>query len=516
MKQTTLAVMIITVLSKVLGFVREMVLSYVYGASDITDAYLISQTIPTVIFSFISAGIATGFVPMYSRVLSEHGKPKADRYTSNLSNALFLFAAIIVIFVLLFTRVIVRLFASGFTGETLSLAVNLTRISVFGVCFTGFVNIFAGYLRLHGSFVVPALIGFPMNLVVILSLFVSARTSLYVLGVGSVVATAAQFLLCIPFLRKVGYSHKRILDFQNKYMKEMFFIALPVIMGTAVNEINVLVNRTLASRIIEGGISALNYANRLNGFVQGIFVVSVTTVLYPIISKMAAEGKMRSLKAYLGEAISMVNLLVIPATVGAMIFAREIVILLFGRGAFTPEAASMTGSALFYYSIGMIAFGLRDVLTRAFYSLQDTRTPMINATIAVVINIVLNIVLSRFLGIGGLALATSVSGIISAVLMFVTLREKIGPFGVKEIAKSFVKIACASLFMGVFAYTSFSVLSRFMSQNMALVVAIGVGALTYGIVVLFMKIPEVDRTVEAVKRRIQRRGKVRRDRESDF
>ncbi len=515
MKQTTLAVMIITVLSKVLGFVREMVLSYVYGASDITDAYLISQTIPTVIFSFISASITTGFVPMYSRVLSKHGKPKADRYTSNLSNTLVLFAAIIVIFVLLFTRPIVRLFASGFTGETLSLAVNLTRISVFGVYFTGLVNIFSGYLRLHGNFAVPALLGFPLNFVTVLSIFISARTSACLLAVGSLAATASQLVLCIPFLRRSGYSHRILLDFQDQYMKEIALIALPVIAGTAVNEVNILVDRTLASRIVVGGISALNYANRLHGFVQGIFVVSVTTVLYPMISKMAAEGKMRSLKAYLGEAISMVNLLVIPATVGAMIFAREIVILLFGRGAFTPEAASMTGSALFYYSIGMIAFGLRDVLTRAFYSLQDTRTPMINATIAVVINIVLNIVLSRFLGIGGLALATSVSGIISAVLMFVTLREKIGPFGVKEIAKSFVKIACASLFMGVLAYTSFSVLSRFMSQNMALVVAIGVGALTYGIVVLFMKIPEVDRTAQAVKRRIQGRGKARRDRESD-
>jgi putative peptidoglycan lipid II flippase len=192
-------------------------------------------------------------------------------------------------------------------------------------------------------------------------------------------------------------------------MKEMILIALPVILGTAVNEINVLVDRTLASRITVGGISALNYAKRLNGFVQGLFVVSVTTVLYPMISKMAAEGNMKRLKAYLAEAVSMVNLLVIPATVGAMIFAREIVALLFGRGAFTIEAVAMTSSALFYYSIGMTAFGLKNVLTRGFYSLQDTRTPMINASIAVITNIVLNIILSRFLGIGGLALATSIS-----------------------------------------------------------------------------------------------------------
>ncbi len=137
MKQTTLAVMIITVLSKVLGFVREMVLSYVYGASSLTDAYLISQTIPTVIFSFVSAGIATSFIPMYSRVLSERGKLEADKYTGNLSNAMLLFSGIVVVSVLVFTQPVIKLFASGFTGETLEIAVKLTRISVFGVCFTG-------------------------------------------------------------------------------------------------------------------------------------------------------------------------------------------------------------------------------------------------------------------------------------------------------------------------------------------------------------------------------------------
>ena len=144
MKRTTLAVMVITVFSKLVGFIREMVLSYVYGASGLTDAYLIAQTIPAVIFSFVSSGIATGFVPMYSRIVGERGKLEADRYTCNLSNALMLLAAIIVVFVLALTQPVVKLFASGFTGETLSLTVKLTRISIFAVFFTGLVNVFPG------------------------------------------------------------------------------------------------------------------------------------------------------------------------------------------------------------------------------------------------------------------------------------------------------------------------------------------------------------------------------------
>ena len=512
MKKTAFVLMVITIVSKIVGFGREIVLSYVYGASAITDAYLISQTIPAVIFSFISAGIATGFIPLYSRILNEQGQIEANRYTNNLSNALLLLSSVIVVFVLLFTQPIVKIFASGFSGETLELAIRFTRISVFGVYFTALLNIFAGFLRLHENYIIPALVGLPMNLVIIASLFISTKTNIYVIAVGSVVATASQLLLLIPFVRKTGYRYQPILNLRDEYIKMMVYIALPVVAGQSVNQINVLVDRILASGIAVGGISALNYANRLNGFVQGLFVASISSVMYPMISKMAAENNIKGLKASISEAISVINLLVIPATIGAMIFSKEIVTLLFGRGAFTPEAIDMTANALFYYSIGMIAFGLRDILSRAFYALQDTKTPMINAAIAVVINIILNLALSRYLGIGGLALATSIATIVGTLLFFVTLRKKIGGFGLKEITISFIKICMASIIMGILAWSTYQILETKINSNISLILAIGVGALSYFIFIYFMKIPEVDRTIKTVKSRL---GKKFREKESN-
>ena len=165
----------------------------------------------------------------------------------------------------------------------------------------------------------------------------------------------------------------------------------------------------------------------------------------------------------------------------------------------------MTGGALFYYSLGMTAFGLRSVLTRAFYSLQDTRTPMKNATFAVIVNIVLNISLSQRMGIAGLALATSISDIISALLMLTTLKKRIGPFGLKNITITFVKTAGVSILMGLIAYNSFVFLRPVVGQNLAVVVAIAIGVLTYGMLVLLIGIPEVDRTVKTIKQRIKKR-----------
>lgn len=509
MKKAALLVMIITVISKIVGFVREIVLSYVFGASAITDAYLISQTIPLTIFSFISTGIATGFIPIYSKIQQNDGKHYADKFTSNLSNSLLLLATIIVAFVLAFTQPVVKMFASGFSGDTLELAVRFTRITVFGVYFTAVLNIFSGYLRVYEHYLAPALIGFPMNLIVICSLFIGAKTNVFVIAFGSLLAIASQLVVLIPFLRRTSYQHQIVVNVKDKYLKEMFLIALPVIIGTSVNEINVLVDRTLASRIAVGGISALNYARRLNGFVQGLVVVSLTSVMFPIISKMAAAENIKGLKQTVNEAMASMSLLIIPATIGAMVFAEEIVALLFGRGAFTAEAITMTGNALFYYSIGMIAFGLRDVLSRAFYALQDSKTPMINATIGVVLNIALNIILSRYMGIGGLALATSISAIVAVVLLFTSLRRKIGGLGLSNLVKSFTKIGLASVIMGVIARGGFNYLKQSLGQNLALIIAIGIGVVVYGILVYLMRIPEMDQTIAAVKRRLRARYEAR-------
>lgn len=502
MKKTALLLMIITIFSKIFGFGREITLSYFYGASNISDAFLISHTIPSVIFSFIGTGISTGYIPLYNKIEQKHGEKEGNKYTNNLVNILLIMCTGIILFGLLFTDHIVKIFASGFEGGTLELAVRFTKISIFGIYFTGLINIFGGFLRIKGNYIIPALIGFPLNLFTICSIILSSKTNVFVLAVGSIIATASQFALLVPFIRKKGYIYSFLLDTKDEYIKKMVYIALPIIIGVSVDQINVLVDRTLASGIAIGGISALNYANKLTGFVQGLFVTSIATVMYPMISKMAAQNNLDGLKKSVSEAINLINLFVIPATIGAMIFAESVVSLLFGRGAFDSEAISMTSNALFFYSIGMIGYGLREILSRAFYSMQDTKTPMINATIAVGMNIVLNIVLSRFLGLGGLALATSISAIFCTGLLFVSLRKKIGPFGIKSITISFMKILVSSLLMGGVSYIVYDLLLSYISSNLSLILSIVIGALIYFITIYFMKVEEVNSLVCAAKKKL--------------
>lgn len=501
MKKTAFVLMIITMLSKLSGFGREIILSYFYGASSISDAYLVSLTIPSIIFGFISTGLSTAYIPMYSKIQKDYGEKESIRYSNNLINILIITCSFIILITMIFAEPILKIFASGFEGKTLDLAINFTRISIFAMYFWGVVSIISGYLQLKGNYIIPAIIGLPMNFIVILSILLSVKTNVISLSIGFVIAIALQVALLIPFAYKNGYKYKFVLDIKDKHIKRMLVISIPVIIGVSVNQINTLVDRTLASSIAVGGISSLNYANRLNGFVQGLFVAPINTLIYPMISRMAAEDNVDGLKNSISEAIAFISLLVLPVTIGTLIFSKPIVKFLFGRGAINPQAISMTSEALFYYSIGIIGFGLQDIISRGFYALGDTKNPMINSGISMIINIVLNIILSQYIGIGGLALATSISTIFCTILLFIRFRNKVGAFGMKGISITFLKVILASSVMGMISrYTYISLLSH-LSGNLSLMLSIGIGAVIYFVIIFFMKIKEVDSMVEVIKNR---------------
>lgn len=501
MKKTALILILLTAAAKIFGFAREITLSYFYGASGISDAYLISLTIPNTIVSFIGIGISTCFIPMYSNIEKEAGCDSADKFINNLINFTAVICTLLVFICTLFSIPLVRLFASGFEGKTLMLASSFTRINIWAIYFTCYIYIFTGYLQIKNNYIIPAIIALPCNILIVISIILSSGYSIYYLPAGIIIAEAVQVLIILPCIIKKGYKYTRILDLKNPYLRKMLTLLIPVIIGVSINQINVLVDKTIASRIAVGGVSTLNYANRLNLFIQGIFVLPIATVLYPVISKMAVDKNIKELKKTLSNAINVVNLLVVPITVGAMIFAVPIVRLLFGRGAFESRAIILTSDSLFYYSFGMAAFGLREVISRAFYSLQDTITPMINSAIALALNIVLNIVLSKYLGIGGLALATSISAILCTSLLFISLRKKTGSMGMRSITVTFLKVLGLSAIMGVMSKKIYSILVKSMNTGSALLISIVSGTLIYLVLICFMKIDEVSIIFETFKKK---------------
>lgn len=505
--KSTIALMVVTVLSKVLGFGRELVLTYFYGATEISDVYITSSTIPIILFASVGTAIATSFIPLFYELDKNKGREESLKFTNNILHIVITIGLIISIFGYIFSEPLVKLFAMDFSGEKLKVAVDFTRIMIFGVVFIALSNIMTAWLQISGKFTIPGMIGFPFNIFIIIGIVISSKGNINTMAIGTLTAMASQFLFQLPFAVKNGYKYKPYINLKDEYVKKMICLIIPVFIGVGVNQINAIVDRSLASTLGDGAITVLNSANRLNGFVLGLFISTIAAVIYPTLSKLSNGDNKEQFAKSVAQSVNTIVLLIVPISVGAIVLAEPVVRVVFERGAFNSEATSMTAIALVCYSIGMIGFGLRDILNRVFYSIQDTRTPMINGALSMILNIILNIILIKFLGHAGLAIATSISSLICIVLLFNSLKKEMGYFGQDKIIKTTVKSLISAIVMGVVTYSIYNILDNilgvgFIQEAIALFVSIGIGSIVYGGLVILLKVEEVNIITDMIKRKI--------------
>lgn len=523
--KTTIGLMIATLIAKVLGFGRELTLAGVYGTQGISDVFKISMTIPVVIFAAVGTSLDTAFIPL--EVLKNNGEKEANKFTNNVLNTVILICMAFSILGLIFTPQIVHVFAMGFKGEIFAQTVYFTRIMIIGLAFLGMSYIMTAYLQVKGNFVIPGLMSVPNNIIVITSIVLSSIISIHLLPWGALIGLFLQFLFQLPFAKKRGFKYNLFVDFNDKYLRKMLWLVIPVLIGVAVNQVSTIVDRTIASNLAEGSISALDYAAKLNSFVMGMFIVSISSVVYPLLAKLTTQNDKEEFYKAIKASVNTVILLLIPISIGAMILATPIVKVLFQRGAFDAKSTQMTAIAVVFYSIGIIGFGLRDILGKVFYSFQDTTTPMVNGIIAIVLNIILNLLFVRYTNMqhAGLAFATSISAIVTIILLFISLRKKIGPFGGKSIIIVLIKSIVSALLMAVVTLFVYNFLNEAVPALLDGVLpdllhkilpaekvydiislggSVGCGALVYGICIILLKVDEVNLILNSIKNRIKK------------
>lgn len=500
--------MIITLLSKVFAFFRELFLASAYGTSMYVDAYVISLNIPGLLLTTVGVAITASYIPVVTEIKQHKSEKEALSFTNNLINIVILVSLVIVILGIIFTEPLVKVFAMGFSGERLRLTINFTRILLVGILFLGINNIFVGFLQVRSIFSIPGLIQIPYSLIIIVStIFSVMKGDIYILIYGTLLAYLSQLLIQLPTAIKQGYKYKLYINFKDEYISKMLRLVIPVLIGVSVTQINTIVDRTLASTLEVGTISAFNYANRLYSFIEGLFVTSIVSVVYPNMADLISKNKIDFFKNSLVKSINIIILLIIPITVGALVLAHPIVKVLFQRGAFDANATLMTGNVLFFYSIGMVGYALRDLISRAFYSMQDSKTPMINGAIAISCNIALNLILIRHMGYVGLALASSISAYIGIILLFMSMHKKIGYFGQKKILITAVKSMISALVMGVITSYSYNSIiciigTGSIKEMLALFSSIAIGVLIYGLGVVMLKVDEVKEIQMDIKSKI--------------
>lgn len=446
-----------TLVSRVLGYLRDMVIAYFFGAGMATDAFLVAFRIPNTLRRLFGEGSLTvSFIPVFSEYLYHQER----RDWEKLVNEVFTFLAVVLagisILGILFAPWVTRMLAPGFAGpEKFHLTVVLIRVVFPYLFFIGLVALCMGILNTFGHFAAPALAPALLNVSMIACVFLLFRhlqPPVMALGIGVIVGGVAQLLFQMPFLIKRGIWFRPSFHFwSNPGVRKIGKLMLPGVIGTAVAQINIFVSMILASFLKEGSISFLYFAYRLVEFPLGIFAVAVGTAALPSFSKLVAQNRSGEFCETIDFSIRLVFFLTIPAAVGLIVLRLPIVQLLFQRGAFDFQMTLMTAQALLFYAVGLWAIAGARIVSPAFFALQDMRSPVKAAIFALIGNLLCGLILMVPLRHSGLALANSLAATLNFFLLIGLLRRKVGALAWAKTRQSLFKTLLASLPMAVIA-----------------------------------------------------------------
>ncbi|MFH1191205.1 MAG: murein biosynthesis integral membrane protein MurJ [Candidatus Omnitrophota bacterium] len=477
-----------TLTSRILGFIRDIIIARLFGVYLQAQAFVIAFRIPNLFRDLVGEGAANAaIIPVLSEYSLKHSKEEFWELANILLNFLVVILSAITILGIIFSPWIVRLIAPGFIGsaDKLQTTINLNRIIFPYILLIGLAAYAMAVLNSLKSFAVSAFAPCFLNIAIIVcALLFGEGTSGLAAGVllGGVLQLAVQ----IPLLYKKGLRVKFNLCLRHPGIVQVRKLMLPRLASSSIYQLNNFVDSifgSLAAVVGDGGVAVLYFAYRFIQFPIGIFSNAIAQAILPTFSAQALEANQENLKKTLSWGLRVVFLVMLPVSALYMILAGGIVLGLFGGGKFDFNSSRLTSNALFFYSIGLAAYGGTKILQSCFFALKDTVTPAKIAGLALLINIILNALLMFPLKIGGLALATSISGIISFSFLFFMLSRRLEGFGEQEILKSFLRILAATLCMAAVCF----LVNRALNFGWALFC----GALAYVIFCFLFRVAEL-------------------------
>ncbi len=439
-----------TAFSRVLGLVREQVMAYYFGASLATDAFVTAFRIPNLLRDMFAEGaLSSAFVPVFKEKLVQDRKEEAFSLANITISAVLVIVGLLVLLGIIAAPIIIYLTANGFTADPLKFAmtVSLTRIMFVYLLLVSLSAVVMGMLNSFGRFAIPALAPAMFNVGMIISvwgLHSVLDVPVYALAIGVLIGGVGQLVVQLPALFKLGFRFRFNFDFLNEGFKRIVRLFGPMVVGLSASRINIVISTLLASFLIEGTISYLNYSYRLMHFPLGVFAVALGTVSLPKASELAAKGDMKEMANSFNQAISLNLVLILPSAAFLAIFARDIVSLIYQYGSFSDTDSSRTALALLHYSYGLIGFAAVRVTAPFYYAMGDSTQPTRFSLITVGANLLLYYPAIMMLDFAGLAAATSIAGLINFGLLLYFLPGKGIPVSRNHILLIALRIAVAA------------------------------------------------------------------------
>ena len=504
--RNALMVAMIMGLSTILGLARESSIAYMFGASGTTDAYLVASIIPTFFSGTLSGSLTSTFITVYAGYLAKGEEEKAWRTT----NIIFSFFIILLgaMGILFFTATpwIVHLIAPSYTGSRLSLTVELSRIMLPNLFFGGLLGILVGVNNAHHSFLAPSSIGLISNIFIIGSIFTLGRSwGILGLAAGASLGVLGQFLLQLPSARKHGFHYRFLLDWRDPGVREIFTLVTPFIVSAMVAQVNLIVDRTLATGLPAGRVSALYFASKLVLLPQVIFTGAVSMVVYPLLVNAAALEDWPCLVEGLNRAVRLLLLVIFPAVVGLIVLRVPLVELLFQHGVFDAADTRVTAQTV-PYLLGVLFTGsFVTILINVYFAMKKMVAAVVTGVIALLVNIALSLILVRFMQQRGLALANSFSGLTNLVLLFlgffVVLKlQKKASLPYRALSLFVLQVGAVGSVMGVAVYFANEILlgrwSGLRGLILSTVLSILVGLGVYLLLTYFFRVEEVRKGID--------------------
>lgn len=498
----------ILVLGKLSGLIYEFILAAVFGATRESDIFRIATRMPNVLFASVAAALVTAFIPTFANVKND--RKKANEFFNNVLNILFIICALIAVIGMFAAPLLTKAFAGGFSGEDFNRTVYMTRIVMPAVIFLGISGLYTGYLQSYGVFIQPALTGITANAVIIIGILIFHNYGIIAGVIAVFISSIAQVVIQRPFMK--DYKYKFHINFKDENVRRMLILAVPTIISTTFSQINPMVSGNFASRLAEGSISIVDYANKFSTIINQVFIISITTVLYPGLTEKFAVNDMDEFRRMIARSINIVVIVAVPLIFGLMALSTPLIKLALEHGRFDARATELTSLCLKYLAFGALGYSLVDILSKIFYAAKNTLMPMTNGFINVTINVILTAILAPRFGVAGLAIANMLSICTIAVWMFIQVNLKIKQIDYKDVLITLGKTLTSGIAMALIVSLVFNGLNRFIiGGNTVLAVNIAIstvaGAFVYLASMNLLKVEELSTVINMTLGKIMRKKK---------
>ena len=510
----SLILTVAALVSRLLGWVRLLVIGSQFGASRELDAYFAAFRIPDAIFQLVVAGaLSAALIPVFQGYRARGQEAEAWQLASSIINLVLIALAALSLLMAIFAPILVPIVAPGFDAPTTELTIRMTRVMLLSPVLIGMGAVVTGILNSHQQFTVPAIAPLLYNLAIIAAaIFLAPVMGVEGLAVGVAVGSLAHLAIQLPSLARVGQRYDLTIGLRHPGVRRVAWLMGPRMLGLAAGQLNFLVSTVLASGLPEGSLTAYNYAFQLSQIPVGVVGVSIAVALFPTLSQDAALGRIGDIRRQVANAVRVLVFVAAPLMAIMIVLREPLTAVFYQYGAFTEAAADRTASTLLFFAIGLVGHIVVHVLTRTFYAMQDTRTPVTWAIAAVTLNVPLMALLVGPMGVEGLALALSISAVLEVLGLLWSLHRRIESVEEASILRSLMRAAVAGgasalLMLGALTLVEGSVaglLDNVVGRLLALLVLSAAGVATFMVVAAALRSPELAQLRAILRRRTRR------------